>query len=119
MAEQHSAREGSATQECRCGACLECENRRLVAIIRRLAGSHASAWLQSAHIEPSCRGPLEQTQGAERIYLLREGHCLGFGMGLILSRWWWAAVSWGVVIMAHWAWSLLTVDSGSSREVGE
>lgn len=51
----------------------------------------------------------------ERTYLLREGHFLGFGMGLLLSRWWWAAVAWGAVLLALWARSISAALSGRSE----
>lgn len=53
---------------------------------------------------------------AERKYLLREGHFLGFGMGLLLSRWWWAAVVWGVVLTALWLRSILTTTTSGLPE---
>jgi hypothetical protein len=45
-------------------------------------------------------------------YLLREGHLLGFFMGLALSRWWWAAVPWGVLVLALWIYSAVRDESG-------
>lgn len=50
------------------------------------------------------------------MYLLREGHFIGFGMGLLLSRWWWAAVAWGAVLLTLWGYSLWAIrdaDIGS------
>lgn len=42
----------------------------------------------------------------ERKHLLREGHVLGFVMGLILSNWFWLALIWLFIIAALWLRSL-------------
>jgi hypothetical protein len=52
----------------------------------------------------------------ERVYLLREGHFLGFGMGLLLSRWWWAALAWGVLLLALWGYSLRAIRPGPAED---
>lgn len=47
---------------------------------------------------------------AERKYLLREGHLLGFAMGLVLSRWLWVAAIWMTVVATLWWWSVLATN---------
>ncbi len=54
----------------------------------------------------------------ERMYLLREGHFLGFGIGLLLSRWVWAALAWGAVLLILWSWSLWRVRPSEGPHIG-
>lgn len=52
----------------------------------------------------------------ERKHLLSEGHFIGFGMGLVLSRWWWAAVAWGAFLLAVWIKSMMAVNGTAGCE---
>lgn len=53
----------------------------------------------------------EKRARAHDRYLLREGHLLGFVMGLLLPLWSrWAALAWGALLLVLWLWSIHRED---------
>lgn len=56
----------------------------------------------------------------EHLYAVREGHFLGFFLGVLLAHWPWVAFAWFVLIAALWLGSLfeqLTWDSAKKNGV--
>lgn len=41
-------------------------------------------------------------------YFIREGHLMGFFMGLLLARHMWWAIAWGVLVLSLYLWSVFT-----------